>query len=145
MKHKQLKFLVGAVAIVVVLIYLGFAGFKSSMSYNQTVSEMLASKDAAFGRHIELEGDVVPGTIKHEGRIVTFDVNDKTDKKKIVTIRYEGKDPLPDTFRDNATAMAKGKLDKSGVFVATAMSAKCASKYEKEKAAGVAVTKAGLD
>jgi cytochrome c-type biogenesis protein CcmE len=145
MKPKQLKFLVGSAAIVLILIYLGYAGFKASMSYNQTVSEMLASKDAAYGRHIELEGDVVPGTIKRDGHVVTFVVNDKSDRKKIVTIRYEGKDPLPDTFRDNATAMAKGKLDKSGVFVATAMSAKCASKYEKEKAAGINVSNAGLD
>jgi cytochrome c-type biogenesis protein CcmE len=145
MKPKQLKFLVGSVAIVLVLIYLGYAGFKSSMSYNQTVSEMLATKDIAYGRHIELTGEVIPGTIKREGRVVIFDVNDSKEKEKIVTIRYEGKDPLPDTFRDNATAMAKGKLDKSGVFVATQMTAKCASKYEKEKAAGLNVDKAGLD
>jgi cytochrome c-type biogenesis protein CcmE len=145
MKPKQLKFLVGSAAIVLVLIYLGYAGFKSSMSYNQTVSEMLATKEIAYGRHIELTGDVIPGTIKREGRVVIFDVNDSKDKEKIVTIRYEGKDPLPDTFRDNATAMAKGKLDKSGVFVATQMTAKCASKYDKEKAAGINVDKAGLD
>ena len=145
MKPKQLKFLVGSIAIVLVLIYLGYAGFKASMSYNQTVAEMLASKEMAYGRHIELEGDVVPGSIKRNGRIVTFDVNDKTDKQKIVTIRYEGKDPLNDTFRDNATAMAKGSLNRDGIFVATSMTAKCASKYEKEKAAGITTTKAGLD
>ena len=145
MKPKQLKFLIGSVAIVLGLIYLGYAGFKQSMSYDQSVSEMLASKDAAFGRHIQLKGDVVPGTIKRDGRIVTFDVTDATDKQKIVTIRYEGKDPLPDTFRDNATALATGKLDRDGVFVATAMTAQCASKYEKEKAAGITTTKAGLD
>jgi len=145
MKPKQLKFLVGSIAIVLVLIYLGYAGFQSSMAYNQTVSEMLASKEIAYGRKIELTGDVIPGTIKREGRAVIFDVNDAKDKAKIVTVRYEGKDPLPDNFRDNATAMAKGRLDKSGVFVATQMTAKCASKYEKEKAAGINVTEAGLD
>jgi len=145
MKPKQLKFLIGSVIIVLVLIYLGYAGFKSSMAYNQTVAEMLASREAAYNRHIELEGDVVPGTIKRDGKIVTFIVNDKKEKEKVVTIRYEGKDPLPDTFRDNATAMAKGKLDPSGVFIATSMTAKCASKYEKEKEAGVVVDKAGLD
>jgi len=145
MKPKQLKFLVGSAVIVLVLIYLGYAGFKSSMSYNQTVAEMLASREAAYNRHIELEGDVVPGTIKRTGQVVTFDVNDKKEKQKIVTIRYEGKDPLPDTFRDNATAMAKGKLEPSGVFVATSMTAKCASKYEKEKSAGIIIDKAGLN
>jgi cytochrome c-type biogenesis protein CcmE len=115
------------------------------MTYNQTVGEMLASGDQALGRHIELEGDVVPGSIQRDGRIVTFKVNDKNDKSKVVTVRYEGKDPLNDTFRDNATAMAKGTLKPDGVFVSTYMTAKCASKYEKEKAAGISVTKAGLD
>src|SRR5437762_14041057 len=126
MKAKQLKFLFGSIAIVLVLMYLGYAGFKSSMSYNQSVSEMLASKEASFGRRIELTGDVIPGTIKPDGHVVTFDVTDPKDKSKIVTIRYEGKEPLPDTFHDNATAMAKGKLDRSGVLIATEMQAKCA-------------------
>jgi cytochrome c-type biogenesis protein CcmE len=145
MKPKQLKFLIGSIAIILGLAYLGYAGFKSSMTYNQTVGEMLASGDQALGRHIELEGDVVPGSIQRDGRIVTFKVNDKNDKSKVVTVRYEGKDPLNDTFRDNATAMAKGTLKPDGVFVSTYMTAKCASKYEKEKAAGISVTKAGLD
>lgn len=146
MKPKQLKFLIGSAAIVLALIYMGYTGFKASMSYNQTVSEMLASKESAYSRAIELEGDVVPGTIKPgPGHVVTFDVNDKTDKQKVVTIMYEGKEPLPDTFRDNATAMAKGRLTRDGVFHAQSMTAKCASKYEKEKAAGLTTTKAGLD
>ena len=145
MKPKQLKFLIGSIVIILGLAYLGYAGFKSSMTYNQTVAEMLESKEAAYGRHIELEGDVLPGSIQYEGRIVTFKVNDKIDKNKIVTVRYEGKDSLNYTFRDNATAMAKGKLGRDGVFVATYMTAKCASKYEKEKAAGINATKAGLD
>ena len=145
MKPKQLKFLLGSIVIVIGLAWLGYAGFKSSMAYNQTVAEMLASKEAAFGRHIELEGDVVPGSIRKDGRIVTFQVNDKNDKQKLVTVRYEGKEPLNDTFRDNATAMAKGTLQRDGVFVSTSLTAKCASKYEKEKAAGITVTKAGLD
>jgi cytochrome c-type biogenesis protein CcmE len=37
--------------------------------------------------------------------------------------------------------MATGKLGRDGVFVADTMLAKCASKYEKEKAAGVQISK----
>ena len=43
---------------------------------------------------------------------------------------YTGSDPLPDTFRDGAQALADGKLDKDGVFRAAKIQAKCASKYE---------------
>jgi cytochrome c-type biogenesis protein CcmE len=52
-----------------------------------------------------------------------------------------GKDPLPDTLIDRATAMATGRMGHDGVFVADTMLAKCASKYEKEAAAGVQISK----
>src|SRR5207249_11566231 len=42
----------------------------------------------------------------------------------------------PDTFIDRAQAVVTGKLGDDGVFVAHEMTAKCASKYEKEAAAG---------
>ena len=43
---------------------------------------------------------------------------------------YSGLDPLPDTFRDGAQALAEGKMDRDGTFHATNIQAKCASKYE---------------
>jgi len=48
MKSKQLKFLVGSVAILVALVYFGYQGFNESMSYFQTVPELYASGDQAF-------------------------------------------------------------------------------------------------
>jgi cytochrome c-type biogenesis protein CcmE len=53
-------------------------------------------------------------------------VEDKTSLK----VAYNGVDPLPDTFKDGAQALADGKLDKDGVFRAARIQAKCASKYE---------------
>jgi cytochrome c-type biogenesis protein CcmE len=51
-------------------------------------------------------------------------------------IRYVGKDALPDTFRDFASATVTGKLLRDGVFEGTFIQAQCASKYERENAAG---------
>jgi len=48
-----------------------------------------------------------------------------------------GNDATPDTFVDRAQAVVEGQLGRDGVFVANKMQAKCASKYEKESAAGV--------
>ncbi len=45
-------------------------------------------------------------------------------------VAYTGSEPLPDTFRDGAQALADGKLDPDGVFRAAKIQAKCASKYE---------------
>jgi cytochrome c-type biogenesis protein CcmE len=66
---------------------------------------------------------------------------DPKQPQEILSVHYVGKDPLPDTFRDYATAIIDGKYGRDGVFTATAMQAKCASKYEKETAAGVTPAK----
>ena len=49
--------------------------------------------------------------------------------KQILRVAYEGRDPLPDTFRDGAQALADGRLGPDGVFHASEIQAKCASKY----------------
>ena len=54
-----------------------------------------------------------------------------------LTVRYVGTDPRPDPFRDSAQTVGEGEYGRDGVFVARSMTAKCASKYEKETAAGL--------
>ena len=49
---------------------------------------------------------------------------------------YRGSDPLPDTFRDGAQALADGKMGPDGVFRASQIQAKCASKYEAKPGRG---------
>ena len=140
MKRKQLKFVVGALAIVLTLTYLGFSGFNESMSYYQTVSELYAEKDTAYDKRLRVSGDVVAGSIKREGTVVNFTIQDPDNKSDLLNVRYVGKDPLPDTFRDYAQAVVAGEYGRDGLFVAKSMTAKCASKYEKEAAAGVKTT-----
>jgi len=138
MKRKQLKFVLGSVAIVLTLSYLGFSGFKASMSYYQTVPELYASGDAAYGRRLRVEGDVVPGSIIREGQVVNFVIG---PEKQTLKVKYVGTDPLPDTFRNYAQAVVEGTYNRDGVFTANKLQAKCASKYEKENAAGIKTTK----
>jgi cytochrome c-type biogenesis protein CcmE len=138
MKRKQLKFAVGSVVIILTLSYLAYSGFQESKTYYQTVPELYAMKNTAYGMRLQVSGDVVAGSMKREGKVVDFAIG---QEPQTLHIRYVGKDPLPDTLIDHATAMATGKLGSDGVFVADTMSAKCASKYEKESAAGVNVAK----
>jgi cytochrome c-type biogenesis protein CcmE len=134
MKRKQLKFVVGSLIIVLTLIFLGFAGFQESMAYYQTVSELYATKDAAYERRLRVSGDVVPKSIERDGNTVRFLISENSST---LPVHYVGTDPLPDTFRDYATAVVEGTYGRDGVFTANKMQAKCASKYEKELAAGV--------
>jgi len=72
-------------------------------------------------------GDVAPGSITREGKLVRFVLTQDALKLNVV---YSGSDPLPDTFRDGSQALADGRLGSDGVFQANKIQAKCASKYE---------------
>ncbi|MBV9772152.1 MAG: cytochrome c maturation protein CcmE, partial [Bryobacterales bacterium] len=74
------------------------------------------------------------GSIVRNGGRVSFVLHQtpgmlNSDPVKLAVV-YTGIDPLPDTFKDNAQALADGKLGQDGVFRASKVQAKCASKYE---------------
>ena len=138
MKRKQLKFVVGSVVIILTLSYLAYSGYQESKTYYHTVPELFAMKDTAYDLRLQVSGDVLPGSIKRDGKVVSFAIG---QEPQTLHVKYIGKDPLPDTLIDRATAMATGKMGRDGVFVADTMMAKCASKYEKESAAGVQISK----
>jgi cytochrome c-type biogenesis protein CcmE len=147
MKSKQLKFLVGSVAIIVALGYFGYQGINESMAYFQTVPELYASGETAYERRIKVQGEVMKGSIRREGAATVFTIG-PTDFKapdgfvpgpdtQTLQVRYVGADAIPDTFRDYASAIVTGKLKKDGTFEGTSIQAQCASKYERENAAGI--------
>lgn len=151
MKSKQLKFLVLSVLIIAALAYFGYQGFNESMSYFQTVPELYASGDQAYERKsLKVQGEVVKGSIRREGGATVFAIGPKDFKvpesfspgpaTKTLQVRYVGTDAIPDTFRDYASAIVTGKLRKDGTFEGTFIQAQCASKYERESAAGVKET-----
>jgi cytochrome c-type biogenesis protein CcmE len=117
------------VIIMVVLATIGwlaFTGIRDSSSYYVTIAELQHNKYSP-DRRVRVEGDVVAGSIKaHPGR-VDFKLHQGND---ILNVSYVGADAPPDTFVDNSQAMASGHLLPNGVFEATALQAKCASKYE---------------
>jgi cytochrome c-type biogenesis protein CcmE len=124
--HKYGKFAVLMAIIVGSLLWLATAGIQSSQTYYKTITELRQMGGDAQTRHVRVGGDVQANSIVHEGNLVKFNlVQDKT----ILPVAYEGRDPLPDTFRDGAQALAAGKLGADGVFHAQEIQAKCASKY----------------
>ena len=48
---------------------------------------------------------------------------------RLLKVVYKGSEPPPDTFKDNSQALAEGTYGRDGVFHATVLQAKCASKY----------------
>ena len=115
------------VVVVGTLTYLAVTGGASNATYYKTIAELGQMGDHAVGKRLRVGGDVESGSIQRVGGKVQFVlVQDKTRLK----VAYTGTDPLPDTFRDGAQALADGRLEADGVFRAARIQAKCASKYE---------------
>lgn len=116
-------------AILGTLAWLAASGIRESKTYYKTISELKSMPPSEAGRRVRVTGDVVPGSIRREGNAVHFQICEK-DRGATLNVIYTGKDPLPDTFRDSAQAMADGRLAPDGTFHASSIAAKCPSKYE---------------
>jgi cytochrome c-type biogenesis protein CcmE len=125
------KFTVLVVAILGTLGWLAFSGINESKTYYKTISELKSMNPEDQARRLRVTGDVVAGSIVRAGDQVRFTIVEK-EKGFTLNVLYMGKDPLPDTFRDDAQAMADGKLSSDGTFHAQTIAAKCPSKYEAE-------------
>jgi cytochrome c-type biogenesis protein CcmE len=137
MKISPNTFRIGiAVAIVVgTIVWLALSGVSANKSYYVTIPQLGAMGDKAYHSQLRVEGFVVPGTIEQSGTHVTFVLNEfeshtsKAATGRVLTVSYKGAEPPPDTFKDDAEALAEGTYGRDGVFHATVLQAKCASKY----------------
>ncbi|MGA7255192.1 MAG: cytochrome c maturation protein CcmE [Terracidiphilus sp.] len=125
-----------AVAIILGTIgWLAYSGYGSAKSYYVTIAELGHMGNKAYTSNLRVEGFVQPGSIEQDGTHVTFVLNEfeshspKAAKGHLLTVVYKGSEPPPDTFKDNSQALAEGTYGRDGVFHATVLQAKCASKY----------------
>ena len=124
--RKYGKFAALIAVVIGTLVWLATAGTDSG-TYYKTIAELGQMGDRAYGARIRVGGDVESGSIQRVGSATQFVLAQEKTRLKVA---YTGTDPLPDTFKDGAQALADGKLGRDGVFHATKIQAKCASKYE---------------
>jgi cytochrome c-type biogenesis protein CcmE len=127
----------GAIVVVVigVLGWLAVGGANESKAYFKTISELKQMGDQAQTKRVRVDGFVQAGSIVRNGAEVSFVIHQDPNKRQLddnmtLKVVYKGIDPLPDTFKDDAQALADGKLGPDGTFQANKIQAKCASKYE---------------
>jgi cytochrome c-type biogenesis protein CcmE len=125
-KNRYLRFGSAIAVIVVALGYLAYTGVQQSKSYYVTISELHTMGDSAYSKSLRVAGNVVPGSIKRQGSRVEFKLQEQS---QVLPVVYMGSEAPPDTFKDDAQAMAAGSFGRDGVFHAKELQAKCASKY----------------
>jgi cytochrome c-type biogenesis protein CcmE len=126
MTHMRLKIAVGVGMLVLGFGFLAFAGMRKVQVYYVEVDTLLA--DGQFhNQRIRLCGTVGAEGIQVDPKAATlrFELLGKQAKVPVV---YQGL--APQMFKAGAAVVAEGKMDEAGVFQATQLLTKCASKYQ---------------
>jgi cytochrome c-type biogenesis protein CcmE len=131
--NRTLKFGIPIVIILGTIGWLAFTGIGETKSYFKTLPELAQMGDSAHAKRLRVTGYVQTGSIVHDGVSTRFKIVENpggANEGRMLEVKYNGIDPLPDTFKDQAQALVDGKLAADGTFEAKAVQAKCASKYE---------------
>ena len=124
--NRTMKFGMVITLVVGTLAWLAIGGTTESASYFKTIPEVEKLTQADKVKKLRVGGIVEPGSITRNGNTVNFVLKEGEWKMKIT---YASNEPLPDTFKDGSEALIDGRMG-DGVFHATKIAAKCASKYE---------------
>jgi cytochrome c-type biogenesis protein CcmE len=128
MKHEALK--LGLTSLVLVLAFGGllYSTLGEDMAYYKHVDEVMAQPEQWYGKSLQLHGFVVPDSILVNKRALQYKFQVQSNGK-IVPATYTG--IVPDTFKDEAEVVLKGRLSEGGFAVdPNGVMAKCPSKYE---------------
>jgi cytochrome c-type biogenesis protein CcmE len=142
MTHRYIK--IAATALVLVLAFAGlmWSTLREGTEYYKNIDEVMTNQQEWHGKQLQLHGYVVPGSIyrKRDSLEYKFKVQNnparanQADSDHIIEASYTG--IVPDTFKDEAEVVLKGKLTPSGFHTdPNGVTAKCPSKYEAKSAA----------
>lgn len=129
MTSEKIKLLAGVSIIAAAAGFLGYQGISESKSYYLFADEVIAMGEQAKNIRIKIHGSVVPGSVIKNPAEMTFDIR---HNEKQIRVRYSGKNPVPDSFREGLPVIIDGRIGEDGVFDGKSIQAKCASKYEAE-------------
>ena len=125
-RSQTLRVAIAVVVVIGVILWLAVSGVQANKSYYVTITELQHMGDKAYTRHLRVAGNVATGSIQRSGTHAQFVL---LEQGKRLPVQYAGIEPPPDTFKDNSQALAVGTFGHDGVFHATELQAKCASKY----------------
>lgn len=137
MTHRNIK--IGATSLALLLAFTGllWSTLREGTEYYKHVDEVMTAPQTWEGKRLQLHGFIVPGSIlvKPDTLQYRFKVQ---NKGSVVDASYTG--VVPDTFKDEAEVVLKGRLTTAGFDTEpNGVMAKCPSKYDparKNAAAG---------
>ena len=132
MSSKAIKIAASVAVIVLALTGLMFVTLREDTQYYKRVDEVMADSTAWQGKRMQLHGYVDDVRRKPDTLEYRFQVQ---NNGSVVQATYTG--VVPDTFKNGAEVVLKGKLGPEGFSVErNGVMAKCPSKYEPKAGAG---------
>ncbi len=128
--NKNLKFIIGGILVVALIITLIVQATVSTGAYYLTVTELGQQSQSIVGERVRVSGTVVDGSEDWNAQEITlrFSISDE-DGSQLPIVFYG---PRPDNFQRAASAIVEGELLPDGSFQAETLLLKCPSRYEEE-------------
>jgi cytochrome c-type biogenesis protein CcmE len=130
------KFLIGGIVVAAAVVYLIVSSISSSAQYYLTVKEVRDKGQTMAGRNLRVSGYVVGDSIAYNPQASNLSFNivdshqDLTATTKVDTLKIIYTGPKPDLLQHEAQAIAEGKLNPDGTFIASNLLLKCPTRYE---------------
>lgn len=131
--HKTVKIGLTALVLALALGGLLWSTLREGTEYYKRVDEVMANPAQWEGKALRLHGFVVRDSIlrRRDSLDYRFQIQ---NNGRVVKAVYSG--IVPDTFKDDAEVVLKGRLKADGFYVEpNGVTAKCPSKYEPSKTA----------
>jgi cytochrome c-type biogenesis protein CcmE len=128
--NKNLKFIIGGLLIIGLVVVLIVQATMSTGAYYLTVTELNGRGPSIIGERVRVSGEVVDDSEDWNAQEITlrFAISDE-DGAQLPIVFYG---PRPDNFQRAASAIVEGELLADGSFKADTLLLKCPSRYEEE-------------
>ena len=127
---KSLKFIIGGLLVIGLIVALIVQATVSTGAYYLTVSELHGEVPGIVGERVRVSGTVVDDSEDWNPQEITLRFTIADENGDELPIVFYG--PRPDNFQRAASAIVEGELLADGTFQANNLLLKCPSRYEEE-------------
>ena len=129
--NNKVKFIIGGVIILSLIIYLIASSISSAGAYYREVGEVLTEQASLTGKSLRVSGNIVTESVTYDAAnlSLSFRISDTADAGQQIPVHFHGVQPDQIT-REGASAIVEGKLGGDGMVEANNLLLKCPSKYE---------------
>jgi cytochrome c-type biogenesis protein CcmE len=135
MTHRYIRIVATAAVLAAAFGGLMWSTLREGTEYFKHVDEVMSDRQAWEGKPLQLHGYVVPGSILVKPSTLEYKFKVQNNPSRageagnVVEASYKG--IVPDTFKDEAEVVLKGRLTPQGFHTEpNGVVAKCPSKYE---------------